>query len=86
MVSWFSGVVEALTDGRFVNRGPMLGGMTVELGLTAMIRIGQVRVILTSRSISPSDPGFFDLHGIDLSAPQILCVKAKNHFRAAFTP
>ncbi len=82
----FSGVVEALTDGRFVNRGPMLGGMTVELGLTAMIRIGQVRVILTSRSISPSDPGFFDLHGIDLSAPQILCVKAKNHFRAAFTP
>lgn len=81
----FAGTVSLLTDGRFRNRGPMLGGMAVELGPTAVIAIGQVRVIVTSRCISPSDPGFFDLHGIDVTQTGLLCVKAKNHFRAAFT-
>jgi microcystin degradation protein MlrC len=82
----FTGTVSLLTDGRFRNRGPVLGGMAVELGQTAVISIGQVRVIVTSRCISPSDPGFFDLHQVDVTQPGLLCVKAKNHFRAAFAP
>ncbi|MBO1073789.1 M81 family metallopeptidase [Roseomonas marmotae] len=81
----FSGTVDLLTNGRFRNRGPVLGGMMVELGPTAVIRIGQVRVIVTSRCVSPSDPGFFDLHRVDVTQPGLLCVKAKNHFRAAFS-
>jgi microcystin degradation protein MlrC len=80
----FSGRVSLLTDGRFRNRGPVLGGMAVDLGPTAVIDIGTVRVIVTSRCASPSDPGFFDLHGIDVTTVGLLCVKAKNHFRAAF--
>lgn len=82
----FAGTVSLLTDGRFRNRGPVLGGMMVDLGPTAVISIGQVRVIVTSRCISPSDPGFFDLHQVDVTLPGLLCVKAKNHFRAAFAP
>jgi len=82
----FSGTVSLLTDGRFHNRGPVLGGMAVDLGPTAVMTIGQVRVIVTSRCISPSDPGFFDLHEVDVTQPGLLCVKAKNHFRAAFAP
>ncbi|MDJ0388686.1 M81 family metallopeptidase [Roseomonas sp. E05] len=82
----FSGTVSLLTEGRFHNRGPVLGGMAVDLGPTAVITIGQVRVIVTSRCISPSDPGFFDLHEVDVTQPGLLCVKAKNHFRAAFAP
>jgi microcystin degradation protein MlrC len=31
-----------------------------------------------------NDPAFFAAHGIDLAATRLLCVKAKNHFRAAF--
>ena len=31
-----------------------------------------------------NDPAFFDLHGIDTARTRLLCVKAKNHFRAAF--
>jgi len=82
----FSGTVAFLTDGRFHNRGPVLGGMAVDLGPTAIIAIGEVRVIVTSRCISPSDPGFFDLHQVDVTRLGLLCVKAKNHFRAAFEP
>ncbi len=80
----FSGRVSLLTAGRFRNRGPVLGGMAVDLGPTAVIDIGKVRVIVTTRCTSPSDPGFFELHGIDVTQPGLLCVMAKNHFRAAF--
>jgi microcystin degradation protein MlrC len=80
----FSGRVLRLTDGRFANRGPMMRGLAVSLGRTALIGIGNVQVIVTSLCRSPNDPGFLDIHGIDPSAIALLCVKAKNHFRAAF--
>ncbi len=73
-----------LTDGRFRNRGPMMNGLAVNVGRSALLGIGSVQVIVTSLCRSPNDPGLLDLHGIDLSQIAILCVKAKNHFRAAF--
>ena len=45
-----------------------------------------VRVIVTTHSRSPHDPGLLALHGIALDEVKRLCVKAKNHFRAASTP
>jgi len=80
----FSGVVEALTHGRFLNTGPMEHGAPVDLGPTALLRSGRLRVILTSRKEAAVDPAFFALHGIDLDATRLLVNKAKNHFRAAF--
>ncbi len=76
--------VERLTDGRFVNAGPMERGMPVELGATCVLRAGLLRVIVTSRKEAAVDPAFFALHGIDLAATRLLANKAKNHFRAAF--
>lgn len=80
----FAGVVERLTDGRFRNDGPMEAGSPVELGHTAVLRAGPLRVIITSRKEAAVDPGFFALHGIDLHDVRLLANKAKNHFRAAF--
>ncbi len=80
----FRGQVLRLTDGRFRNRGPMMNGLVVSLGPTALIGIGTVQVIVTSHCRSPNDPGFLDIHGIDPRGIAVLCVKAKNHFRAAF--
>lgn len=77
--------VERLTDGRFVNEGPMERGAPVDLGASCVLRIGsQFRVIVTSRKEAAVDPGFFALHGIDLGATRLLANKGKNHFRAAF--
>lgn len=78
------GTVETLTDGRFENRGPMEKGLAVELGSSAVIRVGETRVIVTSRNVPVNDLAYFDLHGIDLAAFPLVFVKAKNHFRAAF--
>jgi microcystin degradation protein MlrC len=73
-----------LTDGRFVNRGPMERGLPADLGPTAVLDVSGIRVIVTSACQSPNDLAYFDLHGIDVRAQRLLCVKAKNHFRAAF--
>jgi len=79
-----SGTVETLTDGRFENRGPMEKGLAVELGPSAVIRVGGTRIIVTSRNVPVNDPAYFDLHAIELAAFTLVFVKAKNHFRAAF--
>jgi microcystin degradation protein MlrC len=77
-------VVERLTDGRFVNEGPMERGAPVDLGATCVLRAGSLRIICTTLKESAVDPGFFALHGIDLAATRLLANKGKNHFRAAF--
>lgn len=82
----FAGVVEALTAGRFLNTGPMEHGAPVDLGPTALLRSGKLRVVLTTRKEAAVDPAFFALHGIDLGGVRLLANKAKNHFRAAFAP
>ena len=79
--------VEALTDGVFRNTGPMHTGVERHCGNTAILRLAQlpdVRVIVTERVVAADDPSFYTLHGIDLNQLRLLCVKAKNHFRAAF--
>lgn len=76
--------VVALTEGRFVNEGPFETGMAVDLGATAVLRIGAVRVIVTSSCQAGIDPAYFRLHGIDLDKTRLVAAKAKNHFRAAF--
>ncbi len=78
--------VVRLTEGRFVNHGPMLRGVETNLGRTAVLRIGQVDVIVTERREPVNDLGYMELHGIDLAQVRLLCIKAKNHFRAAYGP
>jgi len=78
------GRVLRLTDGRFRNHGPMERGLTVNLGRTCVLDVNGIALIVTESCQTPNDRGYFDLHGIDLAEPLLLCVKAKNHFRAAF--
>ncbi|MGB3068821.1 MAG: M81 family metallopeptidase [Ottowia sp.] len=79
--------VERCTDGVFRNTGPMETGVETQCGRTVLISLAErpnIQLIVTSAVAPANDPGFFALHGIDLDASRLLCVKAKNHFRAAF--
>ena len=71
---------------RFVNQGPMEHGLVVDLGSSAVLDVRGIEVIVTSRIGAANDPAIFAAHGIDLANIRLLCVKAKNHFRAAFEP
>lgn len=80
-------VVEKLTPGRFVNTGPMQTGVERSCGSTALLRLEglpSAHIIVTERVVAGDDPAFYALHDINLLALRLLCVKAKNHFRAAF--
>lgn len=81
--------VETLTQGEFTNLGPKENGVRMRFGPTALLSLLErpnIRVIVTQFVVPANDPGFFAMHGIDLQDLQLLCVKAKNHFRAAFLP
>nr|MBF0682794.1 MlrC C-terminal domain-containing protein [Pseudomonas sp.] len=80
-------IVEKVTSGRFVNTGPMQTGVERRCGSSVLLRIEGLpctHVIVTERVVAGDDPAFYVLHGIDLASLRLLCVKAKNHFRAAF--
>src|SRR5690554_58377 len=64
-----------LTDGRFVNAGPMERGIDVNLGPTAVVRIGTLRIVITSVCQSPNDPEYFALHDIDIENVPLLLAK-----------
>lgn len=80
------GSVRMLSDGRYVNRGPMHAGVTVDLGRSAVLVCDGVEVLVTERAESPIDLNVFRSHGIEPSERRVIALKGKGHFRAAFEP
>ena len=80
------GYVRMLSDGRYVNRGPMHAGVVVDLGRSAVLVCDGVEVLVTERAESPIDLNVFRSHGIEPSERRVIALKGKGHFRAAFEP
>jgi microcystin degradation protein MlrC len=75
-----------LTDGNYINTGPMGRGNPSVLGPTALIEVGGVRVIVVSRKTQAYDQALFRHVGIEPSECSILALKSSVHFRADFAP
>lgn len=75
-----------LSDGVFYNSGPFNNGLRVDLLAAAHIRIGRVEGVLIGRPMSANDPEMFRHLGVEPTEKTLLCLKVKNHFRAAFEP
>ena len=75
-----------VTEGRFTLEGPMAAGTEVNLGPSAVLRIGGVDVVLASRRFQVYDRMFFLHAGIVPEERAVLGVKSSQHFRAAFGP
>ena len=78
--------VERLHDGRIPLTGPMYRGAVAELGPMALLRIGPVRVIVSSRRAQNADLALFRALGVAPEAERILAVKSAVHFLAAYEP
>lgn len=78
------GRVERLGDGRFVNRGPYMAGVPVSLGETAVLAVGNCRLLLTSRAGLVQDPEAYESHGILLADLDLLVAKSANHYKLSF--
>ena len=79
-------VVEALSDGRFIAPGPYFGGSRMNLGPSACLRIGDIRVVVASRKAQLADQAMFRFVGIEPTGQSILVNKSSVHFRADFEP
>jgi microcystin degradation protein MlrC len=81
-----TGKVVRLTDGKFTYDGPMNAGVSVVMGVTAVIEIGGIEVVVTSGRFQAYDQQYFRHAGIDPAAKSVIAVKSAQHFRAAFGP
>ncbi len=81
-----SGTVARITDGRFKVTGPMMTGMTVDLGRTAVLDAGAVQIVVSEERSEPYDLGVFTHAGIDPTRKKYVLIKSRQHFRAGFEP
>jgi len=79
-------VIEKLSDGRFVAPGPFYGGSRINLGPSACLRIGGVRIVVGSRKAQMADQAMYRQVGIEPTKQSILVNKSSVHFRADFEP
>jgi microcystin degradation protein MlrC len=79
-------VVENLSDGKFVAPGPYYGGRDMEMGPSAALRIGDVRVVVSSHKAQLADQAMYRYVGIEPTEQAILVNKSSVHFRADFEP
>lgn len=77
--------VVALSDGKFLCTGPFYGGTNANLGLTAVLETGGVRVVICENRMQAADKEMFRHIGIEPEEVKILGLKSSVHFRGDFT-
>jgi len=79
-------MVKAVSDGRCTLTGPMMRGLTVQLGHSACLEIDGVLVAVVSGKKQLLDRELLRMVGIHTERMRIVVVKSSNHFRADFQP
>jgi microcystin degradation protein MlrC len=75
-----------LSDGRFTGWGPVLRGAKADMGRTARIDVGELKIVVTEVRTTANDRAAFTVAGVDPSREPFVAVKARTHFRADFLP
>lgn len=78
--------VISVTDGRYVMRDQGAHGMKIEMGPTAVLGIGAIRVAVRSRPSMEWDTGLYLSQGLDPANAALVFVKSPSHFRVGFGP
>ncbi len=84
-----SAYVRALTDGYYVNDGPLGTGSSTDIGLTAVLEIGGrggIEVVCNTFRHAANDANSLRSVGIEPTKRQIVVIKSSVHYRADFTP
>jgi len=77
--------VERLFDAKFVmNAGHLGTNLPVDFGPSAVLRVGDVRIVVTSQSGPHFAPQLFQTAGIDPFALNVLVAKSPCGFRASY--
>ncbi len=83
-------VVEAelvsLSDGHFIGDGPINHGLHGNFGPSAVIRVGNIEILVVTIPRQILDLQQFRAFGIDPQNKNVVALKSMQHFRAAFEP
>src|SRR5262249_29092063 len=78
--------IHHLFEAGFVLSGHLARNMLIDMGLSAILRCGQVHIVVTSRSGPHFAPQLFQTAGLDPFAASVLVAKSPCGFRAAYAP
>lgn len=76
----------SLSNGDYVGRGAMLGGLKRSWGPTAVIQVDDIEILVVSQRAQILDLQQFEAFGIDPEKKRVVALKSMQHFRAAFQP
>jgi microcystin degradation protein MlrC len=76
--------VERLFDAQFVLSGHLARNLPIDMGRSAVLRLGNVAIVVTSRSGPHFAPQLFHAAGLEPRDAQVLVAKSPCGFRAAY--
>jgi microcystin degradation protein MlrC len=77
-----SGTVRLICDGEYRNHGPMARGELNDMGPTAVLDTGRVKVVVISNHVEPHDLAAFVAVGIAPERQRFVMLKSRIHWRA----
>ena len=80
------GYVKSLHDGQFCLEGPAGRGVKFDMGRTAVIKVGEIDIVICHSMAYNGDPQSYRGFGIEPTFYQMVVVKACNSFREAYSP
>lgn len=81
-----TGRVKHISDGMFINKGPMSTGSQMDMGPTVVLETGGNEVIVTTKRLQPLDLEVYRSLGLEPTEKRFIVVKSSVHFRAAHSP
>jgi len=76
--------VRLLSDGEFVQKGPMGRGVRACMGRTAVLVAGGVEVVVCERRLQPYDTALLRSVGIEPTDRRLIALKSAVHFRSTY--
>ncbi len=76
--------VKLISDGDFVQRGPMSAGVVAHLGRTVVLVVGGVEVVVAERRLQPLDAALLRSLGIEPTQRRLVALKSAVHFRGTY--
>ncbi len=81
-----SGEVKLISNGKFKTRVAMSRGLTINMGRSAVLSVGNIDIAIISRHIEPYDPECFRALGMEPTQRKFLMLKSRIHYRVGFKP
>jgi microcystin degradation protein MlrC len=78
--------LKLLSNGNFVGDGPMMANLKDSFGDLAVVRVGEIDIVVTTLARQMLDLQQFRAFGIEPEQKTIVAIKSMQHFRAAFEP